>query len=192
MAATSVASIAATASNTELFTGGAFDNRVAAAPSSRVVPPSEIDIDLLTGELLTDSSGNSNQMVLRVDPLSPSLRTDLLRSVPASQLDTQSGLERAVIDAVRGQKDRSVLAALGEPTSARYVIVAGRDTDAARLQAEGTLRLLRKYNAARDDHAIFPEPLLSQYQNEGYTLNSGSDWLGYVYENTNGYVPAIQ
>ena len=53
-------------------------------------------------------------------------------------------------------------------------------------------RLMRKYNAARDDHAIFPEPLLSQYLNEGDTLNSGSDWLGYVYENTNGNVPTIQ
>jgi serine protease len=51
---------------------------------------------------------------------------------------------------------------------------------------------MRKYNPTRDDHAIFPEPLLSQYQADGYTLNTGSDWLGYVYQNTNGNVPTIQ
>ena len=59
-------------------------------------------------------------------------------------------------------------------------------------QPVGSVRLMRKYNAAPDDHAIFPEPLLTQYQNDGYTLNSGSDWLGYVYQNTNGNVPTIQ
>ena len=59
-------------------------------------------------------------------------------------------------------------------------------------QPVGSVRLIRKYNAARDDHAIFPEPLLTRYQNGGYTLNSGSDWLGYVYQNTNGNVPTIQ
>ncbi len=58
-------------------------------------------------------------------------------------------------------------------------------------QPSGTVRLLRKYNATRDDHAIFPENLLTQYTNEGYTLNSGSDWLGYVYPNY-GSVPTVQ
>lgn len=59
-------------------------------------------------------------------------------------------------------------------------------------QPPGTVRLMRKYNAARDDHAIFPEPLLASMQAEGYTTNSGSDWLGYVYPNVNGTVPSIQ
>jgi serine protease len=60
-------------------------------------------------------------------------------------------------------------------------------------QPTGTVRLMRKYNAARDDHAIFPESLLMQYTNEGYTLNSGSDWLGYVYLSpSNGSKPIIQ
>jgi len=27
---------------------------------------------------------------------------------------------------------------------------------------------------------------------QGYTQNSGSDWIGYVYPNTTGNVPAIQ
>jgi serine protease len=58
-------------------------------------------------------------------------------------------------------------------------------------QPVGTVRLIRKYNSARDDHAIFPETLLTQYTNAGYTLNSGSDWLGYVYPNS-GTVPTIQ
>ena len=135
LAATSSGSIAATTADTEIFTGGAFDKRVKGPPTSRAVPPSEIDIDPLAGELLTDASSNTNQLVLRVDPRSAALRTDLLRIFPASQLDTQSGFERAVIDAVRGQKDRGVLIALGNPSSARYVIINGRDTTAVRLQA---------------------------------------------------------
>jgi serine protease len=60
-------------------------------------------------------------------------------------------------------------------------------------QPLGTVRLMRKYNAARDDHAIFPETLLSTMVNEGYTLDSGSDWIGYVYPAaTNGSTPIIQ
>jgi serine protease len=59
-------------------------------------------------------------------------------------------------------------------------------------QPLGTVRLMRKYNAARDDHTIFPETLLTQYASQGYTLNTGSDWLGYVYPNANGNVPTIQ
>lgn len=58
-------------------------------------------------------------------------------------------------------------------------------------QPYGTVRLMRKYNSTRDDHAIFPENLLTQYANEGYTQNSGSDWLGYVYPNY-GYKPTVQ
>lgn len=58
-------------------------------------------------------------------------------------------------------------------------------------QPAGTVRLMRKYNPARDDHAIFPETLLSAMQAQGYTQDSGSDWLGYVYPNTGG-VPVIQ
>jgi hypothetical protein len=47
----------------------------------------------------------------------------------------------------------------------------------------GTVKLLRRYNPARDDHAIFPESQLAAMQAEGYTQLSGSDWLGYVYPN---------
>lgn len=59
-------------------------------------------------------------------------------------------------------------------------------------QPTGTVRLMRKYNPARDDHAIFPESMLSSMAAQGYTQNSGSDWLGYVYPNSNGTVPPIQ
>jgi hypothetical protein len=58
-------------------------------------------------------------------------------------------------------------------------------------QPAGSVRLMRKYNPARDDHAIFPQTLLNAITAEGYTQNSGSDWLGYVYVNT-GIVPTIQ
>ena len=58
-------------------------------------------------------------------------------------------------------------------------------------QPAGSVRLMRKYNPARDDHAIFPESQLSAMAAQGYTQNSGSDWIGYVYPNTNGNVPAI-
>ena len=47
-----------------------------------------------------------------------------------------------------------------------------------------------KYNPTRDDHAIFPETALSTMIMQGYTQDSGSDWLGYVYPNT-GPVPVI-
>ena len=49
----------------------------------------------------------------------------------------------------------------------------------------GTVRLLRKYNATNDDHAIFPEvaSIVTSMTNQGYTQNSGSDWLGWVYPN---------
>lgn len=58
-------------------------------------------------------------------------------------------------------------------------------------QPTGTVRLMRKYNVSRDDHAIFPETMLAEMATEGYTEDSGSDWLGYVYPNTNGNVPSI-
>lgn len=58
-------------------------------------------------------------------------------------------------------------------------------------QPVGTMRLMRKYNPERDDHAIFPESRLSAMAAQGYTQNSGSDWIGYVYPNTNGNVPVI-
>jgi hypothetical protein len=58
-------------------------------------------------------------------------------------------------------------------------------------QPPGTVRLMRKYNPTRDDHAIFPEAKLGSMVAQGYTLDSGSDWLGYVYPNT-GPVPVIQ
>jgi hypothetical protein len=58
-------------------------------------------------------------------------------------------------------------------------------------QPAGTQRLMRKYNPNRDDHAIFPESMLANMTAQGYTQDSGSDWLGYVYLN-NGSVPTIQ
>jgi hypothetical protein len=58
-------------------------------------------------------------------------------------------------------------------------------------QPTGTVKLMRKYNPARDDHAIFPDTLLTDMTNQGYTQNSGSDYIGYVYIN-NGGVPTIQ
>lgn len=57
-------------------------------------------------------------------------------------------------------------------------------------QPAGTQRLLMRYHPGRDDHAIFPESLLAQYQAEGYSQVSGIDWLGYVYVNT-GPVPTV-
>jgi hypothetical protein len=50
---------------------------------------------------------------------------------------------------------------------------------------------MRKYNPTRDDHAIFPESWLTYFTSLGYTQNSGSDWLGYVYPNSTGGVPTI-
>jgi hypothetical protein len=48
---------------------------------------------------------------------------------------------------------------------------------------------MRKYNPTRDDHAIFPESELAAMASQGYTQNSGSDWLGYVYPNLTGAMP---
>lgn len=62
----------------------------------------------------------------------------------------------------------------------------------AMAQPPGTVKLMRKFNPTRDDHAIFPATALSTMQAQGYTHNTGSDWLGWVYPNTNGQVPAIQ
>lgn len=58
-------------------------------------------------------------------------------------------------------------------------------------QPPGTRKLMRKYNPARDDHAIFPDNILNTMTSLGYTEDSGSDWLGYVYPNLRGSVPAI-
>lgn len=51
-------------------------------------------------------------------------------------------------------------------------------------QPPGTVRLLQKYNPERDDHAVFPETKLSTMIGQGYTVDSGEDWLGYVYLNS--------
>ena len=53
-------------------------------------------------------------------------------------------------------------------------------------QPTGTVRLYRKYNPTRDDHAIFPETQLSYMASQGYTQNSGNEWIGYVYPNQDG------
>jgi subtilisin family serine protease len=50
-------------------------------------------------------------------------------------------------------------------------------------QPPGTEKLYRKYNPSRDDHAIFPESMLSQMTAAGYTRNTGNEWIGYVYPN---------
>ena len=60
------------------------------------------------------------------------------------------------------------------------------------IQPTGSVRLIRKYSVSRDDHAIFPENEYVTYVTQGYSENSGSDWLGYVYPNSDGYVPSIQ
>jgi hypothetical protein len=60
-------------------------------------------------------------------------------------------------------------------------------------QPAGTVRLMRKYNAYRDDNAIFPDTAYSTMYSQGYTTDSnGTDWLGYVYPNLNGQTPVIQ
>lgn len=59
-------------------------------------------------------------------------------------------------------------------------------------QPLGTVRLMRKYNDARDDFAVFPEAALATMQSAGYYYDgNGTDWLGYVYPNTNGQTPVI-
>jgi hypothetical protein len=63
---------------------------------------------------------------------------------------------------------------------------------AGKAEATVTVRLIRKYNVARDDHAIFPETAWPTMQSQGYTQNiNTTDWLGYVYPNT-GSMPVIQ
>ncbi len=60
-------------------------------------------------------------------------------------------------------------------------------------QPAGTVRLMRKYNRARDDFAVFPDTALATMQSNGYTEDGNlTDWLGYVYPNVNGNVPIIQ
>ena len=61
---------------------------------------------------------------------------------------------------------------------------------AGKAEATVTVRLIRKYNVARDDHAIFPETAWPTMQSQGYTQNiNTTDWLGYVYPNT-GSMPS--
>jgi serine protease len=49
----------------------------------------------------------------------------------------------------------------------------------------GAVKLYRRYNVGRDDFAIFPESELAAMEADGYTSNGGvSDYLGYVYTNT--------
>ena len=50
----------------------------------------------------------------------------------------------------------------------------------------GAVRLYRRYNASRDDYAIFPESELAAMQADGYTQALGNDWIGYVYPNVDG------
>jgi hypothetical protein len=50
-------------------------------------------------------------------------------------------------------------------------------------QPIGTVKLYRKYNPDQDDHAIFPETMLSEMISAGYSMNDGLDWIGYVYLN---------
>lgn len=50
-------------------------------------------------------------------------------------------------------------------------------------QPPGSVKLYRKYNPTRDDHAIFPETMLAEMEAQGYTQNSGNEWIGYVYLN---------
>lgn len=60
-------------------------------------------------------------------------------------------------------------------------------------QPTGTVKLMRKYSPARDDHAIFPDTSLTTMSTQGYTATTNtSNWLGYVYRNINGAMPIIQ
>lgn len=59
-------------------------------------------------------------------------------------------------------------------------------------QPSGTVKMMRKYNPARDDHAIFPFDSLSMMNSQGYTANTNSvDSLGYAYPNTTGNMPSV-
>lgn len=59
-------------------------------------------------------------------------------------------------------------------------------------QPLGTVRLMRKYNADLDDHAIFPESAYSSMYSQGWMYDTNyNDWLGYVYPNT-GSMPTVQ
>lgn len=50
-------------------------------------------------------------------------------------------------------------------------------------QPPGTEELHRRYNPARDDHALFPLSKLPAMEAAGYTLTSGNPYIGYVYAN---------
>ncbi len=60
-------------------------------------------------------------------------------------------------------------------------------------QPTNTVKLMRKYNSARDDHAIFPESSSATMAAQGYTWTvNTNDFLGYVYRNLNGTMPVVQ
>ncbi|MEQ1594598.1 MAG: hypothetical protein ABL985_05835 [Casimicrobium sp.] len=55
----------------------------------------------------------------------------------------------------------------------------------------GTVRLYRKYNPARDDHAIFPDipSITSDMAARGYTQSSGNAWIGDMFILTTAISP---
>lgn len=56
----------------------------------------------------------------------------------------------------------------------------------------GAVKLMRKYNATLDDHAMFPESAATSMGSQGWNYDTNAtDWLGYVYPNT-GPMPTIQ
>jgi hypothetical protein len=58
-------------------------------------------------------------------------------------------------------------------------------------QPAGTVALLRRYNPAMDDHAVFPATALSTMTAAGYNSITGNDVVGYVYANpTSGAMPS--
>lgn len=60
-------------------------------------------------------------------------------------------------------------------------------------QPVGSTYLLRMYNPQRDDHAIFPYSQYAAMWAAGYTsMTNGVNFLGWVYENTNGMTPGVQ
>ncbi|MFT3818763.1 MAG: S8 family serine peptidase [Rubrivivax sp.] len=65
---------------------------------------------------------------------------------------------------------------------------------ASQAQPPGTVRLMRRYHSARDDHAVFPEPALPAMLGQGYSAVSNNvEWLGYVYPNpASGTMPMVQ
>ena len=67
--------------------------------------------------------------------------------------------------------------------------IEGYVYDAAYAQRAGTEPLLRAYNPARDDHAVFPLREQSNMAAQGYTLDLTA--LGYAYPVTNAPAPPL-